>query len=85
MKKRILSLIAIAVIFTSCWTDKEGATKALERSGFKKIEILGYDYFNESEDTYKTRFKAIALNGDEVTGTVTKGSFGKGSTIRLDD
>jgi len=87
MKKSIstiITLIAISVL-SSCFTDEEGAKKTLERNGYKVIEVGGYDYFTESKDTYQTRFKAVAVNGDTVKGTVTKGAFGKGSTIRLDD
>lgn len=73
------------VALSSCMTDGKGARKALERNGYKVLTVGGYDYFTESKDTYQTRFKAVAVNGDTVTGTVTKGAFGKGSTIRLDD
>jgi len=83
-KKAILSLLALTML-TACLTDETGAKKTLERNGYKVIEVGGYDYWTESKDDYQTRFKAVAVNGDTVTGTVTKGAFGKGSTIRLDD
>lgn len=80
------STVAVLLLFlSSCFTDEAGARKTLERNGFKVLEVGGYDYFTESKDTYQTRFKAVAVNGDTVNGTVTKGAWGKGSTIRLDD
>jgi len=85
MKKTITTVLMLTIVAFSACTDKKGAKKALERSGYKVITVGGYDFTTESEDTYQTRFKAVALNGDTVTGTVSKGTFGKGSTIRLDD
>lgn len=83
MKKILLSLLVV-VSLTSC-TDKEGATKTLERAGYKPIKVGGYSYFGGGkDDVYKTEFTAIAINGDTVTGVVTSGWF-KGNTIRLDD
>jgi hypothetical protein len=68
------------------YTDKEGATKTLERNGYKPIEVGGYGWLSSSEsDTYVTEFKAIALNGDTVTGCVTRGLFFKGNTIRINN
>jgi hypothetical protein len=47
--------------------------------------VGGYDWFGGGkDDVYRTNFKAIAPNGDTVTGCVTSGWF-KGNTIRLDD
>jgi hypothetical protein len=86
MKKLITYLAAAAVMTTSqSCTDVDGATKALEHAGYKPIEVGGYDWFNGSEnDFYRTKFKAVALNGDTITGGVSSGLL-KGSTIRLDD
>jgi len=80
MKKIIL--IACFVL-CSC-TDEKGATRVLEQSGYKEIEITGYRPFMEGEDDlYCTGFKAISPSGSTVTGAVTSGPF-KGKTIRLD-
>jgi hypothetical protein len=81
---KIIIFILLTVIL-SC-TDKEGATKTLERNGYKPIEVGGYGWLSSSEsDTYVTEFKAIALNGDTVTGCVTRGLFFKGNTIRINN
>jgi hypothetical protein len=89
MKKTFITLLVLLILllvlaFSSC-TDNSGATKALERNNYKPIAVGGYGFFAGSEsDVYKTNFKAVAPNGDTVTGCVTKGWI-KGSTIRLDD
>ncbi len=76
--------LLLVLAFSSC-TDNSGATKALERNNYKPIAVGGYGFFAGSDDDiYITNFKAVAPNGDTVTGCVTKGWF-KGSTIRLDD
>ena len=87
MKKRMLVLgsILLIMIFTSC-TDPEGATKALQHSGYREIQIGGYGWFQGSKDDfYATKFNAIAPNGEPCSGVVTKGMLFKGSTIRLND
>lgn len=67
-------------------TDEEGARKALIHSGYKPISVGGYDFFGGGKDDfYKTKFTAVAPNGDVVSGCVTKGAWGKGSTVRLND
>ena len=87
IKMAIIAVMIIGLILSvsvSC-TDMEGARKTLERNNYKVIEVGGHDWFNGGEqDVYATRFKAIAPNGDTVTGCVTRGLF-KGNTIRLDD
>jgi len=80
-----LCVVAVLVlsITVSC-TDEKGARKTLERHGFKPLEVGGYGWFDGSKsDVYRTRFKAIAPNGEIVTGCVTSGWF-EGHTIRLD-
>ena len=80
MKKCLL----FCLLLGAC-TDADNAQKTLERAGYKPLEVGGYAWFAGSkEDVYATKFKAIAVNGDTVTGVVTKGWF-KGATIRLDD
>jgi hypothetical protein len=87
--KNKLKFIVLMLVITFCiqgCTDVDGATKTLERSGYKPIEVGGYAFFSGSkEDFYITKFKAVAPNGDTVTGCVTKGFWFKGNTIRLDD
>jgi hypothetical protein len=89
MKNKTLTIIAL-IIVVSCFTlssctDRRSARKALERSGYKPINVGGYCWFGGSgRDTFITRFKAVAPNGETVTGCVTKGLF-KGSTIRVND
>ena len=78
-----LLIIPTLLILASC-TDAPSAKKTLERNNYKVIEVGGYDAFTESKDPYQTKFKAVAPNGDTVTGVVSKG-FLKGSTIRLND
>jgi hypothetical protein len=74
----------LAVVLSSC-TDESGAKKALERNGYKPINVGGYGWFAGSkDDVYVTKFKAVAPNGDTVTGCVTSGWF-KGNTVRTDD
>lgn len=76
--------LLLAVVLSSC-TDESGAKKALERNGYKPIEVGGYGWFAGSkDDVYVTKFKAVAPNGDTVTGCVTSGWF-KGNTVRTDD
>lgn len=84
MRKTIKLALIVAIMFTvqSC-TDVEGTRKTLKRNCYKPIEVGGYRFFGSNE-TFKTSFKAIAPNGETVTGYVTKDFF-KGNAIRLDD
>lgn len=76
--------VLLAVVLSSC-TDESGAKKALERNGYKPINVGGYGWFAGSkDDVFRTKFKAVAQNGDTVTGCVTSGWF-KGNTVRTDD
>ncbi|MBK6932420.1 MAG: hypothetical protein IPH12_16810 [Saprospirales bacterium] len=79
-------VFALILLANSSCTDADGAKKTVERFGFKPIEVGGYSFWNGSvTDRCKTKFKAVAVNGDTVTGAVTKGWIFKGSTIRLND
>jgi len=79
-----LSIFTLTIFFSSC-TDKEGTKKTLEYNKYIPIEIGGYAWFMRSEgDFYATKFKAIAPNGEIVTGCVTRGVF-KGNTVRIDN
>ena len=69
-------------LLCSC-TDREGATRALTTSGYKDVQITGYDLFAcAKDDFYCTRFVATAPNGARVEGAVGGGLLFKGSTIR---
>lgn len=82
--KKLLLILFLGTVMSAC-TDNAGTIKTLERSGYKPLNVGGYSFFGGSEgDLYKTKFRAIAPNGDTVTGTVTKGIM-KGNTIRTDD
>ena len=81
--KKIL-LIVVTIFVTNSCTDVDSATKTLKQNGYKPIEVGGYDYFAKSEnEQFSTRFKAISVTGDTITGAVTKRALGS-STIRLD-
>ena len=90
MKAKLgIAILAIVISLSIAFmphTDVESAKKTLIHNGYKPIEVGGYDFWNGSKDDfYKTKFTAIAPNGDVVSGCVTKGYRGKGSTIRLND
>jgi len=60
-------------------TDIEGTKKTLKSSGYIPIEVGGYSYFAGSKsDFFRTKFKAISISKDTVTGVVTKGLFLRG-------
>lgn len=80
--KRVVIISLLGLVMVKC-TDEKGARKVLERNNYEVIRVGGHDYLGQ-DDPYATCFKAVAPNGDTVTGCVTKGFF-KGSTIRLDD
>lgn len=85
LKSYFVLILGLGLMLTSSCTDEKGATKALERNNYKPIDVGGYGWFDGSkDDVYRTKFKAVAPNGDTITGCVTKGWF-KGSTIRLND
>lgn len=81
----IITSVLVLIIASGGFVDEYGATKTLEAQGYTNVEITGWRPFAAGEDdTYSTGFRATAPNGDTVTGTVTKGLFFKGSTVRLD-
>ena len=91
MKATTLRNLSLALAFgaattgLSACTDAGGATQTLEKSGFENVQITGYNFLACSEDDfYHTGFKAENAKGQSVTGTVCKGLFFKGSTIRFD-
>ena len=80
--KKIIALLAFASL-CAC-IDPEGATKALQDSGYTDIKITGYDMFScSNDDFYCTGFTATGPSGRHVEGAVGAGQLLKGSTIRL--
>jgi hypothetical protein len=78
-----VTLFAVALTTTGCFTDKTTATRVLQDSGYKNIQITGYRYFACSkDDDYSTGFRATAPSGATVTGAVCA-EFFSGSHIRL--
>ena len=78
MKAKLgIAILAIVISLSIAFmphTDVESAKKTLIHNGYKPIEVGGYDFWNGSKDDfYKTKFTAIAPNGDVVSGCVTKG------------
>jgi hypothetical protein len=85
MKKLIMVALAFGVMCSAC-TDERGAKKAAEDMGFSDVQVGGYPWFFDScsdSDTFKTKFKAVNVHGQPVSGTVCSGWF-KGKTVRLD-
>lgn len=76
-------IVAMLLALPHC-TDVDGATHTLKVNNYKPIHVGGYAWFNgDKGDVYRTKFTAIAPNGDTVTGVVTSGFF-KGHTLRVD-
>lgn len=83
MKK--LLLIAVLSVALSACTDVFGASRVLESQGMTEIELTGYAWFSCSEDDfYKTKFRAVSVTGEKVSGAVCSGLFFKGATVRYD-
>lgn len=80
--KKIALLIASTSVLMSCSAPDE-ATRVLESSGFKNVEITGYKIWGCSkDDTFHTGFVATSPNGSRVEGVVCSGLL-KGATIRF--
>ncbi len=81
--KNTLIIAAIIVVLCAC-TDPKGATNALQASGYKDVQITGYDFLACSKDDfYCTGFTATAPNDQRVDGAVGGWFLFKGSTIRI--
>lgn len=79
----IVIVFTLALILSGC-TDSESVKNYAEIEGWDSYEITGYNPFACSEeDFYHTGFKATK-NGKTFTGTVCKGLFFRGATLRLD-
>lgn len=90
MKSSLIQLaitLIVACIFliiqVKTGVDVPDATRVLKSSGYKPIEVGGYGLFQSGSDWYSTKFKAVSITGDTVTGVVSKGLWFKGSTVRL--
>jgi len=79
----ILSLCFVCLVVSGC-TDEDGSRRALKAMGFKSINLKGYAFFGCSEDDeFHTRFSAVNVNNEYVTGVVCCG-FMKNCTVRTD-
>lgn len=77
-------ILLTTVLFISGCIDAQNTKRVLEDDGYKSIGITGYKYFACSgDDFYHTGFIANK-NGKRISGTVCRGLFFKGNTIRLD-
>lgn len=80
-------VVILAILLLSYWiaspylTDVKDSTRILIASGYKPISVGGYGWFQEG--LFSTKFKAITMHGDTVSGAVTRGLLKK-NTIRLD-
>lgn len=82
MKKLLITLALLASL--SACTRPDSAERTLHQQGFTEIKVTGYGWLSCSEDdVFRTNFRAKAVNGDTVEGTVCEGLF-KGKTVRLD-
>lgn len=65
----------------TCNADIAEMTRA---EGWEKAEPTGYKFFScGKEDFYHTGFKAVK-NGTPISGTICRGLFLKGATVRYD-
>lgn len=82
-KFKIVALIVSSIALFGC-TDEPSVKRYAEMDGWDSYEITGYRWRGcGEEDFYHTGFKAIK-NGRSFSGTVCKGLFFRGSTLRLD-
>ena len=78
----LILLVGVNLVFSH--TDEVATRKTLEIYNFKVIQVGGYNFWAGNKyDWYKTKFVAIAPDGDTVTGTVTRGLFSEENLIRL--
>lgn len=87
MKKILISILLIVIILCinkSC-TDQIGARKTLNQNNYRVLNVGGGRFIGgHNSTTHRTEFKAIAPNGDTVTGIVAR-SLGGGNEILLDE
>ncbi len=81
--KKVLALAAVALLLAGCTDTSDKNVRLLESMGMTNVELGGYAWFDCSEDdTFKTAFKAVGVNGEEVSGALCSGFF-KGTTVRF--
>ncbi len=79
----IIIVLIFAFLLSGC-TDSESVKNYAEIEGWDSYELTGYRWWSCSkEDIYHTGFVATK-NGKSFKGTVCKGWFWRGSTLRLD-
>ena len=83
--KKLLALAAVLATTTlSGCTDEASARRTLNASGFKDVQITGYEWFSCGEDDAShTGFIATNPNGARVSGVVCCGLVFKACTIRF--
>ena len=80
----LVAVIGILAILAS-WglTDEKGAAEHLRTVGYQPVSFRGYGFLAcGQDDLWRTKFVAIAPNGQRVRVAVCEGIF-KGATIRL--
>jgi hypothetical protein len=76
-------ILLTCLLLTGC-TKPHEAYRVLTTSGYTNIYVGGYSYFMcGRDDWFRTRFTAIGVNGQPVSGAVCGGVF-KGYTVRLE-
>lgn len=84
MRFLIIAAVLVAFLVTLGCTDPEHATKILTVDGYTEVEMTGYNFFACGKgDFFHTGFRAVKSN-QIIEGTVCRGLFFKGSTIRFD-
>lgn len=79
---RVAKFFLIGLCF-SCGASEERSRAALEKSGYKDIEITGYSPFScDEKDSFSTGFKATNPVGQRVEGVVCCGLL-KNCTVRF--
>lgn len=90
MNKLMLSLaffvtVLSFTILVPMNSDRTHIISFLERQGDKDVELTGFKYFScGRDDFYKDGFKAINVNGHNVSGVVCEGVIFKSKTVRID-
>lgn len=83
-----LALGGLSCVFAAThnpvWTDRNGTRDFLAKHGYKHIQTLGYAWTGCHGDIYKTRFRAMDIEGRPVDGTVCRG-FAANSFVIVPD
>lgn len=82
--KKILFVLPVVALLSSCGVNVENATRVLESQGLTNVQITGFSLMGcGKDDSFASNFTAVGANGKEVNGTVCAGWF-KGITVRFD-